>query len=432
MQDADRRKSTRRTTRGDAPAFRYSDALSDLLDASRPQSVQTQYRNVLVLSGCQATLQTTGITMIAVTGLAGASIAANPAYATVPLTCYVLGSAFTTIPASLLMKGIGRRSGFQVGTALGIAGAALCSVAVYLTSFWLLCAAMAVMGMYTAFGKYYRFAAADVASARFRAKAISLTLAGGIVGGIFGPEMAKRTKDVFADHPYLGSYLSLAFVCLFAMLLLARLDIPRLPEHQRLDSGRPLAQIMRQPVFVVAALASALAYGIMNLFMTSTPLAMRAHDHHFDAAALVLEWHVIGMYAPSFFTGWLIHRIGVLNVIFAGIALLFASIVAALSGTQFPNFWTSLFLLGIGWNFMYVGGSALLTECYEPAERAKTQAANDFLVFVTMSISSASSGLLMSKSGWHAVNYGSIPFLVLAAFATAWLMWQRKLAATAA
>jgi len=168
----------------------------------------------------------------------------------------------------------------------------------------------------------------------------------------------------------------------------------------------------------------------MNLFMTSTPLAMRAHDHHFNDAALVLEWHVIGMYAPSFFTGWLISRLGVLNVILAGIVLLFGSIVAALAGEGFVHFWVSLFVLGVGWNFMYVGGSALLTECYTPAERAKTQAACDFLVFCTMAISSASSGLLMSKSGWHAVNYGSIPFLVLAAAATFWLMWHRRAAVT--
>ncbi|HEY9445456.1 MAG TPA: MFS transporter, partial [Burkholderiales bacterium] len=375
--------------------------------------MQKQYRNVLVLSACQATLQTTGITMIAVTGLAGAMLASNTAFATVPLTCYVLGAALTTIPASLLMKAIGRRPGFQIGTALGIVGAAICSLAVYLASFALLCVGMTVMGMYTSFGKYYRFAAADVASVDFRAKAISLTLAGGIVGGVFGPEMAKRTKDVFAGHPYFGSYLSLMLVCLFAMLVLTRLDIPKLAEHERKDAGRPLASIMRQPTFIVAALAASLSYGIMNLFMTSTPLAMRAHEHHFNDAAFVLEWHVIGMYGPSFFTGWLINRFGVLNVILIGIALLFTSIVAALGGTHLLNFWTALFLLGVGWNFMYVGGSALLTECYTPVERAKTQAANDFLVFLTMAVSSTSSGVLMSKSGWHAVNYGSIPFLVL-------------------
>jgi MFS family permease len=388
--------------------------------------MERQYRNVLVLSGCQATLQTTTATMIAVTGLAGLALADNPAFATIPLTCYVFGSAATTIPASLLMGAVGRRGGFQVGTVIGMLGAGLCAAAVYLANFWMLCAGMTVMGMYTAFGKYYRFAAADAAEVDFRAKAISLTLAGGIAGGILGPEMAKRTAGFYADHAYLGSYLSLIAVCLATTLLLTRLDIPRLSESERRDSGRPLGVIMRQPVFVVAALASMLSYGIMNLFMTSTPLAMRAHDHHFDDAAFVLQWHMIGMYGPSFFTGSLIQRFGVLKVVFAGIALLFVCIVAALSGTELLNFWAALFLLGVGWNFMYVGGSALLTECHTPAERAKTQAANDFMVFATMAVSSASSGLLLSKSGWSAVNYGSIPFLLLAAAATTWLMWQRR------
>jgi MFS family permease len=224
----------------------------------------------------------------------------------------------------------------------------------------------------------------------------------------------------------MGSYVSLIFVCMLATLVLTRLDIPKLSEQEQKDPGRPLAVIMRQPVFVVAVLASMLSYGIMNLMMTSTPLAMRAHDHHFNDAAFVLEWHIIGMYGPSFFTGSLIYRCGVLNVILAGIVLLFACIVAALAGTALINFWVAMFLLGVGWNFMYVGGSALLTECYTPAERAKTQAANDFLIFVTMAISSMSSGLLLNKSGWHAVNLGSIPFLALATAATLWLMWQRR------
>ena len=393
--------------------------------------MQTQYRNVAVLSGCQATLQVTGATMIAVTGLAGYALADDKALATVPITSYVLGSAATTIPASLLMRAVGRRAGFQTGTALGIAGSALSSYAIVAASFWLLCAGMFLMGCYTAFGKYYRFAAADAADESFRAKAISLTLAGGLFGGIFGPELAKHTHGAFDAHPYLGAYLSLGVVCLIAMLILTRLDIPQLSEAERRHSGRPLGTIMRQPEFVVAALASALSYGIMNLMMTATPLAMRAHDHHFDDAAFVLSWHMIGMYAPSFVTGSLIQRFGVLNVILAGILIMFACIVAALAGTHVIHFWAAMFLLGVGWNFMYVGGSTLLTECHTPSERAKTQAANDFLVFATMAVSSTSSGMLLSRSGWHAVNYGSIPFLVIATAATAWLGWQRRAAARA-
>jgi MFS family permease len=221
-------------------------------------------------------------------------------------------------------------------------------------------------------------------------------------------------------------------VCLLATLLLAYLDIPKLTPHERIHSGRPLREIMAQPVFVVAAMASMLSYGIMNLFMTSTPLAMRAHDHAFNDAAFVLQWHVIGMYAPSFFTGSLIHRFGVLNVMLAGTVLLLVCIVAALSGTALINFWFAMFLLGVGWNFMYVGGSSLLTEVHTPAERAKTQAANDFLVFATMAISSMSSGVLLNRSGWHAVNWGSIPFLVVAAAATLWLMRHRRKAPSGA
>ena len=392
--------------------------------------MEKQYRNVLVLSATQSTLQITGVTMIAVTGLAGYALADNKSFATVPLTCYVFGSALTTIPASFLMKWIGRRAGFQTGTALGMIGGAICTLAMYFASFYMLCAGMMVMGMYTAFGKYYRFAAADAASESFRAKAISFTLAGGILGGIIGPEMAIRSKDLFPDHVFMGSYLSLIFVCMLATLILTRLDIPQLSETERKDPGRPLGVIMRQPVFIVAALSSMLSYGIMNLMMTSTPLAMRAHDHHFNDAVLVLEWHIIGMYGPSFFTGSLIQRFGVLQVILTGVVLLFVCIGAALAGTEFSNFWVAMFLLGVGWNFMFVGGSALLTECYTPSERAKTQAANDFMVFATMAISSMSSGLLLNKSGWQAVNLGSIPFLALATAATLWLMWKRRVSAT--
>ncbi|HYC45973.1 MAG TPA: MFS transporter [Burkholderiales bacterium] len=394
--------------------------------------MQSQSRNVLVLACCQSTLQVTGVTLVAVTGLAGYAIAADKSLSTVPLTSYVIGSAISTVPASLLMNAIGRRAGFQVGAAFGVAGGAICALAIYLASFWLLCAGMMVMGFFTAFGKYYRFAAADAAEVSFRAKAISLTLAGGLIGGFFGPEMAKLTTGAFEGGlTYLAPYLSLMGVALVAMVLLTQLDIPKPTAHERKESGRPLAQIMTQPVFIVAALAGMLSYGIMNLMMTSTPLAMLAHEHHFNDAAFVLQWHMIGMYAPSFFTGSLIARFGVLNVILTGCMLMLVCIVAALTGTELLNFWLAMSMLGVGWNFMFVGASALLTEVHAPAERAKTQAANDFLIFLTMAISSASSGLLLNKSGWHAVNYGSVPFLLLAAVATMWLMWQRRAARAA-
>lgn len=390
--------------------------------------IETQRRNVLVLSGCQASLQTVATVVIAVTGLAGAALASDGALSTVPLTCYVLGAAVTTIPASLMMGAIGRRPGFLLGTILGAIGAAVCACAMLIASFGLLCAGMTVVGMYSAFGKYYRFAAADAAAPNFRGKAISLTLAGGIAGGVLGPEIASGSYDWHPGYAYLGSYLALVAVCLVAALLLTRLDIPRLTEQERRISGRPLGEILRQPEFIVAAITAMLSYGIMNLMMTSTPLAMRMHDHHFHDAAFVLKWHTIGMFAPSFVTGSLIQRFGVLAVVMTGIALLFASIAAALADITLPAFWVSLLLLGVGWNFMYVGASALLTECHTPAERAKTQAANDFLVFLTMAITSTSSGLLLAWNGWAAVNYGSLPFLLVATTATLWLAWRRRAA----
>ena len=388
--------------------------------------MQKQYRNVLVLCSTQATLQITTVTMIAVTGLAGYALADNKSFATVPLTSYVLGSAMTTIPASLLMGVIGRRAGFQLGSALGIAGGVICALAIWLASFWLLCAGMMVMGTYTAFGKYYRLAAADAASSSFKAKAISFTLAGGILGGVLGPEMAKYTHDLIDNHMYLASYLSLSVVAMVAILILSQLDIPLLSKDEQNGPSRPLAVIMRQPEFIVAALVAMMSYGLMNLMMTSTPLAMHAHDHNFNASVLVIEWHVIGMYAPSFFTGSLVNRFGVLRIMLAGIVIYFASAGSALAGTEFIHFWMALFLCGVGWNFMFVGASTLLTECHTPAERAKTQAANDFMIFATMAVSSTSSGVLLNKSGWYAVNWGTIPFLLLAAGATLWLMWRRR------
>ena len=388
--------------------------------------MERQHRTVVVLAGCQAALQTVTTTVMAVTGLAGFALASDKSLATLPITCFVLGSAIMTVPASLLMGATGRRAGFQLGGGVGAIGAALCAYAMYLASFWLLCAGMIVLGMHAAFGSYYRFAAADSVKMDFRAKAIALTLAGGIVGGFLGPDLASGTATLFSGHAYLGTYLVLAVVCLGAVLGLSCLKIPRVAPQDRGQSTRPLRRIVKQPVFIVAALAMMLSYGVMNLMMTSTPLAMHAHEHQFHDTAFVLQWHMIAMFAPSFFTGAFIQRFGVLNVIMSGAALLLACISVAIGGMGLGNFWVSLALLGAGWNFMYIGGSALLGECHTPLERAKAEAAASFMVFATMTVSSASSGLLLHRSGWEAISYGSIPFVLLAMAATAWLMWQRR------
>jgi MFS family permease len=387
-------------------------------------------KNVALLAGCQAMLFTNNVTLISLAALAGFSLADNKALSTLPATAYVVGAALTTLPASFFMKRFGRRTGFQVGTSMGIAGAGVCCLALWLHSFWLLCAGVLVLGIYNAFGQYYRFAAADAASHDFKARAISLVMTGGLVGGIIGPEMSKHTRDLFAV-PFLGAYASLVVFCLITMVLLAFIRIPQPSVAERHEPVRPLVQIMAQPAFIVAVTGSALGYGVMSLLMTVTPLAMGLCGHPYSSAALVIEWHVIGMFAPSFFTGSLIRRFGVLSVMLAGVALEALCVGIALSGVLVANFWWALVLLGIGWNFLYVGGTTLLTECYRQSEKAKAQGMHDFLVFLTSATSSFSSGLLMNRNGWEMLNYAALPFLAVIGAAITWLALRRRSAVAA-
>ncbi|OGA35342.1 MAG: MFS transporter [Betaproteobacteria bacterium RIFCSPLOWO2_12_FULL_64_23] len=385
-------------------------------------------KNVALLAGCQAMLFTNNVTLISLAALAGFSLADNKMLSTLPATAYVVGAALTTLPASFFMKRFGRRTGFQVGTSMGIVGAAVCCLALWLHSFWLLCAGVLVLGVYNAFGQYYRFAAADSASYDFKAKAISLVLTGGLAGGIIAPELSKHTTDMFAV-PFLGAYASLILFCLITMVLLAFIRIPPPSLAERHEPVRPLAQIMAQPAFIVAVTGSALGYGVMSLLMTATPLAMGLCGHAYSSTALVIEWHVIGMFAPSFFTGSLIKRFGVLGVMLAGVALEALCVGVALSGVLVANFWWALVLLGVGWNFLYVGGTTLLTECYRVSEKAKAQGMHDFLVFLTTATSSFSSGLLMHRNGWEMLNYAALPVLAVICAALAWLALRRRAAA---
>jgi len=392
--------------------------------------VEPAKKNVAVLAACQALLFTNNSTAIALNGLAGYALAANKALATLPVTAWVIGGALSTLPASLLMKRIGRRSGFTVGALTGMVGAAICSFALYLESFWLFCFGTMVFGVYNAAAQYYRFAAADVASADFKAKAISLVLAGGLVGGIVGPETSKFTVDLLQTH-YLGAYLSLIGFLVLVVLALQWLDIPVPVAAAHKEPTRPLGQIMAQPVFVVAVLAAAGAYGVMNLLMTATPLAMGLCGHPYAAAATVIGWHVVGMFGPSFFTGSLIKRFGVLQVMAAGALVLYVVVAIALSGVSVAHFWFALLLLGVGWNFLYIGGTTLITEACTPPERAKTQGANDLIIFAVMAASSFGSGLLLEKSGWQMLNYLALPFVTAAAIAVLWLLARRRVAAGA-
>lgn len=382
-------------------------------------------REIFILAICQGLLLTHGVSMVAVTGLAGRAIAPDPGLATLPLTAYVLGGATITLPASFFMRRYGRRTGFALGTAFGCIGALVCALAISNASFLLLCVGAALCGGYSAFGQQYRFAAADAASADWKSRAISLTLAGGILGGILGPWASTHTRHLL-EPLYLGTYLSLAAIALFALACVSRLNIPPLSALERAQSGRPISEIARQPAYLIAVLAAATGYGVMNLLMTATPLAMDICSHPYADTALILEWHVIGMFAPSFFTGHLIRRFGVLKVIFAGTVLMTSCIAIALNGVSVMHFWWALFLLGVGWNFLYIGGTTLLTETYRSEEKATAQGTNDFVVFAIQGITSLSSGLLISRQGWESLNSYALPAVLVTAAATLAYGWRTR------
>jgi len=376
-------------------------------------------RNVGLLAACQALLMTNNSTLIAINGLAGLALAPRAALATLPVTCWVIGSAIATMPASLHMRRVGRRAGLSAGTLWGVAGALLCAGAVWVQSFWLLCFGALVFGAFNAYGQYYRFAAADVASGEFKSTAISLVLAGGLVGGILGPTTSRFTVDLLSPR-FTGAYLALIGFALVTLAVLRFIEVPPLDAKAKAAGGRPLREIAAQPKFIVAVMAGAIGYGVMNFLMTSTPIAMGVCGHPYSDAAFVISSHVIAMFAPSFVTGRLIKAFGVLQVMFVGALLNFAAIGVALSGIAVPQFWISLVLLGVGWNFLYIGGTTLLTQTYRPEEMARAQGANEQAIFLMMAISSFTSGLTVTAAGWERVNYFALPMVAVVAIAIVW------------
>jgi MFS family permease len=386
-------------------------------------TMRTSYRDIFLLACCQALLLVNNASLIAMNGLVGYALAGDKAFATAGVTTFVLGSALSAMPAALWMAKVGRRRGFMTGSIVAVFGSAICALALAWSSFVLFCLGTAIIGVYTAFGLQYRFAAAEVAAPEFKAKAISLVLAGGIAGGFLGPEASRWAKDLL-PVPFLGSFIVLSGVALIALCVQSRVRVPA-PSVAARGGGRPLSEIARQPVFVVAVL-SALGYGVMNLLMTATPLAMSFCGYPFAAAAFVIEWHVVGMYAPGFVTGSLIQRFGALRVIVAGTLLMAACVGVALADNQVGYFWAALVLLGVGWNLMYTGGTTLLTEVYTPAEKAKTQGLNDFIVFAVMGLSSFSAGALIDVAGWERMNAVALPFVAVVMFAALWLFALRR------
>jgi MFS family permease len=399
-----------------------------MVDTVYPNST---WRNIGLLTACQALLFTNNSTLIAINGLAGLSLAPYVGLATLPVTCWVLGGAIATMPASFHMKRVGRRNGLITGTFFGVLGALICAGAIWTGNFWLLCLGTLVWGGYNAYGQYYRFAAADIATPDTRANAISMVLAGGLVGGVLGPASSRFSIDLVGPK-FMGAYLVLILFALMSTFLLRFIRIPTPTAAERAASGRPLREIAAQPKFVVAVLSGAVSYGVMNFLMTSTPIAMQICGHSFGDAAFVISSHVVAMFAPSFFTGPLIRRFGVVPIMLVGAALNLLCIGAALAGIAVMNFWWAMVLLGVGWNFLYIGGTTLLTDTYRPEERAKAQGLNDQSIFIVMVISSFASGMTVTIAGWDRVNLAALPLVALITAALVWFALHQRARAAAA
>ncbi len=377
-------------------------------------------RHLWLLAICQGLFLTNNVTFIAINGLVGFSLAPLGWMATLPVMGYVVGGALSTALVAKTQHRFGRKASFQFGLLVALGSALLCAFAAVSKNFWLLCSATLVAGYYNANGNLYRFAAAELAGAGFREKAVSLVMAGGLIGAVLGPNLAAQTRTL-TEVPFVGAYLALGVVALLSMGVLHFITFPPLPPKQASGDGRPLREIMRQPVFVVAAITGALGFGVMNLLMAATPLAMQQCSLPFSDAALVLEWHVIGMFAPGFFTGHLIKRFGVLPIMGIGVALNALCIAIALSGVDLHQFLIALFLLGVGWNFLFTGSTTLSLQTYTAAEKDRAQGALNFFVFATTAASSFSSGVLVTTSGWQWLNLGSLIPVALTGAAIVWL-----------
>jgi MFS family permease len=378
-------------------------------------------RHLLLLAIAQGLFLTNNVTFIAINGLVGLSLAPVGWMATLPVMGYVVGGALSTGLVAKSQQRFGRKGSFQLGLLVALLSAGLGAWAVLIQSFWLLVVTTFVAGYYSANAQLYRFAAAELAAVDYREKAVSLVMAGGLIGAIVGPNLAMYTKNLLA-FPFAGAYVALALVAVVSMSVMAFIQFPPAPAASSTDQpGRPLGVIMRQPVFVVSALCAALGYGVMNLLMAATPLAMQVCSLPFSDTAWVLQWHVIGMFAPGFVTGHLIKRFGVLPVMGVGVLLNFACIAVALSGVELEQFLVALFLLGVGWNFLFTGSTTLSMLSYTPQEKNRAQAAINFCVFATMAITSFASGALVTTQGWAWLNWGSLLPVALAGLGLLWL-----------
>ena len=383
-------------------------------------------KNLVLLIICQGLFLTNNVTFIAINGLVGLSLAPVGWMATLPVMGYVVGGAFSTSIVAKSQNHFGRKISFQLGLLVAMLSALLCAYAAVSRNFWLLVISTFIAGYYSANGQLYRFAAAELTDLKQRDKAVSWVLAGGILGAVIGPNLASWTRDLF-DTAFLGAYLTLSIAGFIGIFVMQYIHFPEEYKTQHsLADGRPLKVILEQPVFMVAIIGAALGYGVMNLLMAATPLAMQICGLPFSDTALVLEWHVIGMFAPGFFTGSLIQRFGTLRIMGVGVILNLICIVIALTGTDLHQFLIALFLLGVGWNFLFTGSTSLAMTAYKPNERDKAQAAINFFVFGTMAFTSFGSGALITSQGWSILNIGSLVPVIVTAVALLWLASQNK------
>lgn len=381
-------------------------------------------RNTFLLTGAHALYGMNAVLIIASAGLIGQMMAQDKGLATLPVSTFATGAALVTVPAALFMRRVGRRAGFLTGAMLGLLGAVIALYAIYRQDFWLFSFATFLTGGYQAFAQHYRFAAADVASDEFKPKAIAWVLIGGLFAAIFGPLVIIWTKSLLDPVLFAGSYAASAVLILVAMGILSFIDLP-LPKPTDTKGARPLSVILRQPRLMVAILCGMVAYGSMNLMMTASPLAMVDCGFSIDSATYVIQWHVLAMYVPSFFTGSLINRFGKERIIAAGMVVLGICAIVALSGIDMVHFGVALILLGVGWNFGFVGATALVTDCYRTSERNKVQAVNDLCVFGTVAIASFTSGRLLNALGWDAISWTLVPLVGVTLLMVAWLMMSR-------
>jgi predicted MFS family arabinose efflux permease len=377
-------------------------------------------RNALVLAVAMALGGSSPAIVVSLGGLVGQSLATNKELATLPVSLLNLGLALGTIPAAMLMRRAGRRIGYLVGAGIGLCGGCLAAFGIASFSFVLFCLGTMIIGMYGSFNQSYRFAATDAASEAFKPRAIAWVMTGGLIAGIIGPQTVIWTRDALQAAPFAGAFLGQATLALLSMIAVSFLRPAPISVAVGKTGGRPLLEIMSQPRFIVAVVTGLVSYSLMTFMMTAAPLAMIGCGHPIGAAALGIQWHILAMYSPSFFTGRLIERFGKGQVTAAGLVLISLAAVIGLSGISIAHFWATLILLGLGWNLGFIGATALVTDCYRPEERAKVQAANDFLIFGSVALASFSSGKLLNAGGWDSVNWLVFPPVIIALVLLAW------------